>query len=474
MFRAHEQQNPAGGPGFTKNITDEINKTSLPDKTPSVKRNPTHDGLTAFELVTTVFPEQRWAVLGLIPEGMTLFSGAPKMGKSWLALGVAFAVGSGGLALGTIPVEAGEVLYLALEDSPRRLQNRLKALLSSEDIPAKSLERIRFETDWPRMGAGGLKALEEYALAHSDLRLVVVDTFAKFRPLARPRNSSFYEVDYQHAGALKAFADEHRLAVLVVHHLRKASAEDIHATLSGSQGLPAAADGSIVLERARGVNQAKLHLTGRDVEEQVLSITWDAQALRWTLNGTIEDHDLNPERLEIMQVLRESDSPLSPQEIADATGKARPTVSYLLGKLTEQGLASKAAYGRYEASQKGTMSEQALSPGKQSVYVPPHSPYTTNSYLQKESVSSVSSVSGIQKRRYKPTKEEVDRTISLAAKLSIQYSESFNRSELHRKLASEGIEVSSLTNFSGWLNHRKELIAQEVARLLDGQEVNNG
>src|SRR5688572_20122765 len=60
---------------------------------------------TATDLIATEFPEPRFAVPGLIPEGLTLFAGAPKLGKSWLGLGLGIAVASGGRALGSVPVE---------------------------------------------------------------------------------------------------------------------------------------------------------------------------------------------------------------------------------------------------------------------------------------------------------------------------------------------------------------------------------
>jgi len=86
---------------------------------------------TAMELMTTKFDDPGWAVPKIIPEGVSLLVGASKIGKSWLALDLAIAVASGGRFLGHIEVEAGEVLYLALEDTKRRLQNRLKTLLNS-------------------------------------------------------------------------------------------------------------------------------------------------------------------------------------------------------------------------------------------------------------------------------------------------------------------------------------------------------
>lgn len=75
-------------------------------------------------------PPVRWGVPGVLPEGVTLFAGKPKLGKSWLTLGLGVAIASGGVALGKVRVEQGPCLYLALEDNRRRLQKRLNKLLS--------------------------------------------------------------------------------------------------------------------------------------------------------------------------------------------------------------------------------------------------------------------------------------------------------------------------------------------------------
>jgi hypothetical protein len=61
---------------------------------------------SAVELLATTFPEPRWAVPGILAEGLTFLAGAPKLGKSWLALNVSLAIASGGRALGQIPVGA--------------------------------------------------------------------------------------------------------------------------------------------------------------------------------------------------------------------------------------------------------------------------------------------------------------------------------------------------------------------------------
>ena len=114
------------------------------------------NALSATELMAIEFPEPRWIVPGIVPEGTTILAGKPKMGKSWLALGTSVAVAAGGVALGTKKVERGAVLYLALEDNPRRLQSRLKKLLPGGAAP----EGLELATEWPRLGDGGLRPLK--------------------------------------------------------------------------------------------------------------------------------------------------------------------------------------------------------------------------------------------------------------------------------------------------------------------------
>src|ERR1700674_538103 len=103
--------------------------------------------IKASELLKKVLPEHRWAVRGVLAEGLGLLVGRPKIGKSWLALNVAVAIASGGRALGQIPVEAGDVLYLALEDNERRLRSRLTSILGNDACP----DRLTLSTSWPKL-----------------------------------------------------------------------------------------------------------------------------------------------------------------------------------------------------------------------------------------------------------------------------------------------------------------------------------
>ena len=209
------------------------------------------------------FPEPRWAVPGLVAEGFNLLVGSPKLGKSWLCLGLAVAVASGGRALGRIPVDQGPVLYAALEDNARRLQNRLLKVLGDDPVP----DDLHITTSLPRLP--DLSAhLDGWLDAHPDARLVIVDVLRKVRPLGDGRGNAYNE-DYDSVGHLKALADRYGVAVIAVHHSRKmADDSDVFNEVSGSTGLTGAADAVLFAKRSRNTAEAVLHVTGRDINEQ--------------------------------------------------------------------------------------------------------------------------------------------------------------------------------------------------------------
>ncbi|MDC7338944.1 AAA family ATPase [Streptomyces lydicus] len=99
------------------------------------KRERPRTAWTADQLMAAEFPEPKWAVPGILAEGVNLLAGPPKVGKSWLSLGLALAVAAGGYAFDSVPVDGGPVLYLALEDTPRRLQTRMGKMLGGQPAP---------------------------------------------------------------------------------------------------------------------------------------------------------------------------------------------------------------------------------------------------------------------------------------------------------------------------------------------------
>lgn len=312
----------------------------------------------AQSLMTQVFPEPKWAVEGLIPEGLTMLVGSPKLGKSWMCLGLALAVASGGRALGKIKVDRGDALYCALEDTPRRLQERLGRLLGGEGAPAG----LSFTTALPRM-PDAIDLVQGWIEDHPDARLVVIDVLRKIRPPTDAR-SSMYEGDYDVMSQLKWLADKHGIAVVVVHHTRKAADEgDVFNEISGSTGLTGAADAILIAKKARNTAEAILHITGRDVREDSHGLSWDQQTCSWLLlDEPVQVLQQSTTRRRISEYLTgfPGDTPL---EISKALGLAHDTVKQTLRRMVADDQIDTDGQGKYFPKALSPVTPVTLSPG---------------------------------------------------------------------------------------------------------------
>ncbi len=294
---------------------------------------------SAAELMGRGFDPIRWLIPGMLPEGLMLLAARPKVGKSWFALDVGLATATEGEVLGR-PVEGGRVLYLALEDSDRRMHASLTKLGAGS---RPGLERFEYATTWPR-GTEGAAAIAQWIERHEDARLVVVDVFAKLRETVAGRDTG-YTTDYQDVAMLKPSAGR-AVTVLLVHHTRKQESDDALDSVSGTLGIGGAADGALILRRARGESEAELHLIGRDLEDEgQFAVRFDRATCRWQWVGEAWKVRISQERRDILRVL--ADGAATPAEIAKAIGKTSGAVRYLLHQMTSDGQVSKGMDGRY-------------------------------------------------------------------------------------------------------------------------------
>jgi hypothetical protein len=286
---------------------------------------------TAQSLNEMVFPEPRWAIPNLIPEGATLLVGGPKLGKSWLMLGAALSIAYGGKALGTIDVEQGEVLLLCLEDNPRRLQQRLRMMVGDDPLPSG----LQLVTDWPRLDQGGGELLAEWAAKHPDARMIGIDVLAKMRP-PRSGQGDLYAMDYALMNDIKRIADG-TVPIACVHHSRKASADDPFDRISGTNGLAAATDTALILSKERGSSDANLYLRGRDVIEADYALRFDAVCGLWSVVGDPAFTKLPEGRQEILALVTLK-GPMLPSDVADALGRNRSTTRTVMRSMLAAGL----------------------------------------------------------------------------------------------------------------------------------------
>jgi len=287
--------------------------------------------ITAQKILDTEYPEPRWAVTGLIPEGVTFTAGPPKLGKSIFALNLAVAVPEGGKALSRFDVEPGALLYLALEDGERRIQERLRKLTNG-----RVSYKLEVVTEWPRLNQGGLEAIDAWINQHADARFLLVDTFKMLRPLPTGRDRNLYDADYEAVQPLTK-ATSQRVALCIVHHTRKAIAENPLATVSGTYGLTGAADGVLVLNRRRNRSDATLNVIGRDVEKQELALEFKPDLCLWSALGKADEVKRSGERQEVLDLLFQTGEPMSPANIAELLDKTPGAIRALLFKMKNAG-----------------------------------------------------------------------------------------------------------------------------------------
>lgn len=294
--------------------------------------------VSATDLMAQAFTEPNYAIPGLLPEGVTLLAGKPKIGKSLLAMDFVIAIAAGRKALGDLPVEQGDALYLALEDNERRLQKRLRDMLNGDSAP----QGLTFTCQWPPMEQGGVNLLHSWLQDHEKAKLIVVDTLAKVRSPVK-QSSHVYSEDYRALSGIKSLADEFGVAIIVIHHERKAAAIDPLDEVSGTSGLTGAADTIWLLKRERKKVVGSLFVTGRDIEEDDRPLRFDDG--RWLVADPRAS--MSAERRAIMQVLEKANGPMGPKALADATNLKLGNVRTNLTRMVQGGQVRKPGRGLY-------------------------------------------------------------------------------------------------------------------------------
>ena len=241
------------------------------------QNRPTLETITAADLQQKDLPSIKFIVDRLLSVGLNILASPPKYGKSWMVLALCLAVASGGRFLGYTTNQCG-CLYLALEDSQRRLKTRMNKLLAGKAAPGG----FHFATMASPIDNGLFDELEDFLKKHPDTGLIVVDTLQRVRGASHGKEGA-YAADYREVGALKAFADQHNVALLLVHHLRKMKDDgDPFNMISGTNGIMGAADTTMVLTKEkRGDSNATFSVVGRDVESSDTVLRFNKDTCYW-------------------------------------------------------------------------------------------------------------------------------------------------------------------------------------------------
>lgn len=290
--------------------------------------------VNAKQLMESELNPLEFAIDGILPVGLTILGGAPKSGKSLLALDIANSVACGTDFLGRYKSHQGKVLYITYEDTERRLQSRL--LQKNCDTGGIDLLNLHFHHQWPDFENRGLDFLEDLVPKIVGVKLVVIDTLGRFLGAGTKHNYTF---QYLVMSQMSQVANRLGIALLVIHHTVKTKSRSWKQSLHGTNAVSGGADGLMVLERVGEGKNANFMISGRDIEDETLLLYLDS--VSWRIG---EDQAESMKRqaktgqAEIIKLLDASKTPLRVKEIAEATGKSAPNVSNMLKALIGQGL----------------------------------------------------------------------------------------------------------------------------------------
>ena len=251
---------------------------------------------TVAELLAAEFPEPKWIIPDLLPAGLSILGGRPKMGKSYFMLQTACAVGSGGKILNR-DVEKGRVLYLALEDSAGRLKKRIREM----GIPADT--DITFQLNWPPFQGKGIEYLSS-EIEKNGFSLVVVDTFARAIPGVDQDKA---EIVGPLIARLQGLTTLHNNGIALIDHTRKPSgmAADPIDDIMSSTAKTAVADAIFAFYREQGKAGAVLKGRGRDIEEVDIRMIWDRLTYSWQNMENSDEADISERKADILKALAE-------------------------------------------------------------------------------------------------------------------------------------------------------------------------
>ena len=208
-----------------------------------------------------------------------------------MALEIGISVASGQPFMG-METEIGDVLYLDLEGKKFRVQKRLEKLLVG---PAP--DRLFISHECERLDDGLMDQVNMWAAEAEHPVMVIIDTLGKVDG-ARKKGENAYQSDTRVLGTLQGFALDKKIAVVVVHHLRKSTAgsnsADPFELVSGSMGITGVADAVLLLTGKRGEEDSLLSVSSRDFEAKELVIMMDNG--RWILKSTNSEEYLEEQR----------------------------------------------------------------------------------------------------------------------------------------------------------------------------------
>jgi RecA-family ATPase len=291
--------------------------------------------ISSTQILNTEYPDIPWLVPDYLGPGLTFLYGKPKVGKSWLALQLALSVMVGGKMFER-DVPQGRVLYLALEDSGRRLQNRMNAQGWPKNYDVEFMLYDHFLADIESLNSRGGKLLMAQ-IERENYTLVLIDTFSRAIMGDQLKSDEMTKA----ISPLQQYAMKKDISLVIIDHEPKGGS-----TLFGSVAKLGIADTFWRLHKEHNIHGAKLSITGRDLEkEYTLKLIFDTQGYFWHCEGEAHQIEMTQRRAEIIEAL-ETLGEARLKEINETIGQDRSNTYKRLQDLANEGLVVKTKKGR--------------------------------------------------------------------------------------------------------------------------------
>jgi hypothetical protein len=267
-------------------------------KTPS-RRDFLANGIDLKKLMTEDIPPLNYAVQPILPEGLVAIAGRPKAMKSWLMYRLCFCVENGIKFLGHY-VEKGNALYLALEDSKRRLKSR------AYKMSCEKLENFpTTDTEAPYLGYGLEQDLLKWINAVDKPKLIVIDTLARVKPRQTFNKGTAYDLDNELLRNLQHLAIENNVTIAFVTHLSKAQQDYNFDKITGSVGLQGMTDAMWLIDRGDNSQTASITGRGRDIMDFEYAVKWNDNTWTYDFVGNRVEMELKENRKMIIDAMRQ-------------------------------------------------------------------------------------------------------------------------------------------------------------------------
>jgi len=331
-------------PAFVKEAEETIPLTAKEETGKSTDFTPLKD-YQLEEFLKIKYPKVKYLIQDILPEGLSILAGAPKIGKTFFALNMALSIASGTKTLGILNTEKVGVAYFALDEKDQFVQEKINSIIQAQglkDIP----DNFRLIFDINKMTEGGYEQITNYLDEHPDIKLLIIDTMGRIKKPGKLGNA--YEQDVESIGQIQSICNKKNVSILLIHHLKKGRHEDYIENLSGSMGISGTVDTILHLDRARGEQEGNLKVTGRLIkEEQDLAIKFHKDLLNWQILGNSKIYSQSKERQEIINLLLEEGMAMKDKEIAEILGKSYDTIRKTTYRMYKDGLLINVSRGKY-------------------------------------------------------------------------------------------------------------------------------